>query len=122
MHIVYITGSPGPWHTDNEDTYSLTCVVFADITPDVKWEGPDGNEVVSDNARTVERIVFGQYTVLNLKFNKLDTSHAGRYTCTSNTVDPVKTPSFNSSHWDVTIQRESVNHTSLLKFNVCVTP
>ena len=108
-----IIGSSGPWLTHNEDyTYNLTCVVFADVTPDVKWIDSDRNVVVSDTAFTVEKAVYKKNVTLKLKFNDLDSSHAGRYSCVSNTTEEVDPPAHNISHWNVTIKRESVKHTS----------
>ena len=68
---------------------------------------PEGMEVMEDDARSLQKNVSGMYTTLKLTFNKLNTSHAGRYSCNSTTID---SSTRNSSHWNVTIKRESDKH------------
>ena len=109
-----ISGPPGPWLTDNENPYTLTCHAYADdpqeLKQELKWMGPDGNEVVEDEALTVTNPdVSGNFATVKLIFIKPNASHAGTYSCVSSTtIEPFLG---NSTRWNVTIKRESDKHT-----------
>ena len=72
--------------------YSLTCVVTADIAPDVKWRDGNNNHISdTDNSTSVfisEPVVSGRTTRLTLNFNSLRTSHGASYSCLSVTTIP----------------------------------
>ena len=70
-------------------SYSFTCVVTADILPEVKWRDGDGNDIPyedeeSGNGVYVDKkVVTGHTTHLILRFRSLLTSQGGSYTCLS---------------------------------------
>ena len=69
-------------------SYSLTCVVTADLPPEVKWRDGDGNEIPYEDEETggvfvEEKVVIGRTTRLTLRFRSLLTSHGGSYSCLS---------------------------------------
>jgi hypothetical protein len=70
--------------------YSLTCVVTADIAPEVKWRDGNNNQIYSTNRSVfVSRpVVSGRTTRLTLNFNSLRTSHGASYSCLSNITVP----------------------------------
>ncbi len=65
--------------------HTLDCWVYSDISPHVKWMGPDGNVLVGGDGITIgDPVVLGNGIVLvNLTFASLRTSQAGQYTCQS---------------------------------------
>ena len=90
------------------NSYTLTCVAIADVMPQVTWIDPSGIEVEEKQGLTLSGpVVLGNHTTLNLTFNYLLTSQAGRYSCASNTVTPA---SVRSGAWNVTVQCESNKH------------
>lgn len=69
-------------------SYSLTCVVTADLHPVVKWRDGEGNVVPreheeSEGVFTTEEEVMGRSVRMTLKFRQLLTSQGGSYTCSS---------------------------------------
>ena len=107
INRVNINGPSDPWMAGN--SYTLTCVASADVIPQVEWRDPSGNLVEEKEGLTLSGpIVSGNHTTLNLTFNYLRTSQAGRYSCVSNTVTPA---SVKSDSWNVTVQCESDKHT-----------
>ncbi len=74
-------------------SYTLYCVVYSDITPQVKWMGPDGSVLVGDDDIIIgDPVVMENGTVvLRLRFSDLRTSQAGQYTCQSVVSNPVST-------------------------------
>ena len=69
-------------------SYSLTCVVTADLHPVVTWRDGKGNEVPREHEEnegvfTTEEEVIGRSVRLTLKFRQLLTSQGGSYTCLS---------------------------------------
>ncbi len=76
--------TPGQSHT-------LYCVVYSDITPQVKWMGPDGTVLIGDDDIIVgDPVVMENGTViLPLNFSRLRTSQAGQYTCQSVVSTPL---------------------------------
>ena len=101
-----ISGPSSPWLTG--DSYTLICVVVADASPEVKWTDSNGKYLVENEGLTLSGpFVSGNHTILNLTFENLRTSHAGRYYCVS---DGISVP-VNISDWNVTIQCESDKHT-----------
>ncbi len=70
--------------------YTLYCVVYSDITPQVKWMGPDGTVLNGDDDIIIgDPVVMENGTViLPLSFSNLHTSHAGRYSCQSVVSNP----------------------------------
>ena len=69
-------------------SYSLTCVVTADLHPVVTWRDGKGNEVPSEHEEnegvyTTEEEVIGRSVRLTLNFTQLLTSQGGSYTCLS---------------------------------------
>ncbi len=75
--------SPGQSHT-------LSCVVYSDITPQVKWMGTDGSVLVGDDDINIGDLVVMENgtVVLPLSFSSLRTSQAGTYTCQSVVSNP----------------------------------
>ncbi len=75
--------TPGQSHT-------LPCVVYSDITPQVKWIGPDGSVLVRDDDIIIgDPVVTENGTVLlPLSFSNLHTSQAGPYTCQTVVSNP----------------------------------
>ncbi len=76
--------TPGQSHT-------LYCVVYSDITPQVKWMGPDGSVLIGDDDIIIgDPVVMENGTViLPLNFSTLHTSQAGQYTCQSVVSTPL---------------------------------
>ena len=68
-------------------SYSLTCVVTADLLPEVKWRDGEGNDVLHEanenGGMLVEEEVNGHVTRLTLRFPSLLASHGGTYSCLS---------------------------------------
>ncbi len=65
-------------------------MVYSDITPEVKWMGPNGTLPIGDADMIVgDPVVMENKTVLlALRFSNLRTSQAGQYTCQSEVFDP----------------------------------
>ena len=101
INRVSISGLSSPWLAGY--SYTLTCVVIADVPPEsVKWEYSDKDyQLMIPKER-----LSGNHTNLNLHFNNLRTSQAGRYSCTSQVLGKDSV-----AEWNVTIQRESDKHT-----------
>ena len=103
-----ISGPSSPWLAG--DTYTLICVVVADSLPKVEWTDPNGKYLVEEEGLILSGpVVSRNQTILNLTFNYLRTSQAGRYSCVS---DPLTSSgSVKSYDWNVNIQCESYKHT-----------
>ena len=81
-HIVSIEGQDNPLLAG--EVHTFTCVVVTDITPTVKWMGPDGNPVVEGEGIILgDAVVEGNTTRLTMSFSPLCTSHGGSYSCLS---------------------------------------
>ena len=64
--------------------YTLTCTVFADITPQLRWTGPNDNTVSEGEGIILHGpVVSGNKTTYSLTFSYLRTSQAGLYSCLS---------------------------------------
>ena len=86
------------------NTYSISCVVTADVQGTVEWADSTGSSVTSSNDLSVrDPVINGKTTTLTLHFNPLHTSHGDRYTCIS-TVDVLQ--SVKRASEDVIVQSE----------------
>ena len=104
-----IQGPSNPLLAGN--SYTLTCVATADITPVVRWTDPSGNSVEGSEGLTVSGpFVSGGTTTLNLTFSYLRTSQAGTYSCLSIIDTPT---SVQRDVRDVTVQSELAIATSV---------
>ena len=67
------------------EKYSLTCSIIADLSPTVKWLGPDNQEVnTSDPSLSVGApVTNADTTTLVLNFDPIEASHGEVYTCRS---------------------------------------
>ena len=101
-----ISGPLSPWLAGNH-SYTLTCVVIADVIPEVKWIDFTYNLEEKERLTLSGPVVSGSHTTLNLTFHSLRTSQAGRYSCVSKTDIPASLKSYD---WNVTIQCESDKH------------
>ena len=85
-NIVRIEGTSNPWLASRSG-YSLTCVVTADIVPEIKWRDGNNNQISNTNSSVdifvSEPVVSGRTTRLTLNFNSLRTSHGASYSCLS---------------------------------------
>ncbi len=70
---------------------TLYCVVYSDITPQVKWMGPDGTVLIGHGGIIIEEQVVTENgtLILPLRFSSLRTSQAGQYTCRSVVSNPL---------------------------------
>ena len=93
--------------------YNISCIVTSDISPQVKWMGPNGKDISGeDNKRRDDsggvmlgdEVVTGKQTILSLSFSPLRTSHGGRYTCMSVVESP---PSVKTATKDMIIKSKS---------------
>ena len=99
---VAIQGPSNPLLAGN--SYTLTCVATADITPEVRWTDPSGNSVEGGEGLSVSGpFVSGDTTTLSLTFSYLRTSQAGTYSCLSIIDTPT---SVQRDVRDVTVQSE----------------
>ena len=108
-NVVKIEGPDNPWVADGSN-YSLTCVVTADIAPEVKWRDGDGNQIspsdeASDSISVSEPVVIGKITRLTLNFSSLRTSQGASYSCLSIISIP---SSIQVAVKDVIVKSESV--------------
>lgn len=92
-------------------SYSFTCVVTADLLPEVKWRDGHGNDIPyvdeeSGNGIYVDKeVVTGHITRLTLQLTSLLTSQGGSYACLS----IINTPSsIQVGARDVIVKSESV--------------
>ena len=85
-NIVRIEGTSNPW-VAGRSGYSLTCMVTADIAPEIKWRDGNNNPISNTNSSVdifvSEPVVSGRTTRLILNFNSLRTSHGASYSCLS---------------------------------------
>ena len=85
-NTIRIEGTSNPW-VAGRSSYSLTCVVTADIAPEVKWRDGSNNQISNTNSSVdvfvSELVVSGRTTRLTLNFNSLRTSHGASYSCLS---------------------------------------
>ena len=85
-NIVRIEGTSNPW-VAGRSGYSLTCVVTADIAPEIKWRDGNNNHISNTNSSVdifvSEPVISGRTTRLTLNFNSLRTSHGASYSCLS---------------------------------------
>ena len=85
-NTIRIKGASNPW-VAGRSGYSLTCVVTADIAPEVKWRDGSNNQISNTNSSVdvfvSEPVMSGRTTRLTLNFNSLRTSHGARYSCIS---------------------------------------
>ena len=86
------------------NTYTLTCIATADITPDVSWTDPSGNSMSEGDGVTLGGpVVSGNTTTYSLTFSYLRTSQAGTYSCLSIINSPT---SIQREVKDVTVKSE----------------
>ncbi len=71
-------------------SHTLDCVVYSDISPQVKWMGPDGSVLAEGDDITLgDPVMLENGTVtVSLRFTNLRTSQAGQYTCQSVVQNP----------------------------------
>ena len=88
-NTIRIEGTSNPW-VAGRSGYSLTCVVTADIAPEVKWRDGNNNQISNTKSSVFvsEPVVSGRTTRLTLYFNLLRTSHGASYSCLSVITDP----------------------------------
>ena len=92
-------------------SYFITCVITADLLPEVKWRDGDGHDIPyedeeSGNGVYVDKeVVTGHTTRLTLQFTSLLTSQGGSYACLS----IISTPSsIQVGGRDVIVKSESI--------------
>ena len=91
-NTIRIKGTSNPW-VAGRSGYSLTCVVTADIAPEVKWRDGSNNQISNTNSSVdvfvSEPVVSERTTHLTLNFNSLRTSHGASYSCLSVITAPL---------------------------------
>ena len=116
-NMVRIEGSSNPW-VAGRSGYSLTCVVTADIAPEVKWRDGNSNQISNTNSSAdvfvSEAVVNGRTTLLTLNFKLLQTSHGASYSCLSVITAP---SSVQVALRDVTVKSEVKAHN--MQFCIC---
>ena len=87
-NIVRIEGPRNPLKAGG--SYSFTCVVTADLLPEVKWRDGGGNDIQHEDEESGnigvyidKKVVTGHTTRLTVRFRSLLTSQGGGYTCLS---------------------------------------
>lgn len=85
-NTITIEGASNPWLAGRSG-YSLTCVVIADVAPEVQWMDGNNNQIsTTDSASSVfvsEPVISESITRLTLNFSSLRTSHGASYSCLS---------------------------------------
>jgi hypothetical protein len=112
-NTVKIEGTSNPW-VAGRSGYSLTCVVTADIAPEITWRDGNSNQITNTNSSGdvfVSRpVVSGRTTRLTLNFNSLRTSHGASYSCLSVITVP---SSIQVALRDVIVKSEFMVHDNL---------